>query len=239
MNAEKTPFHQSTIDTGSIESLVNVSEVHLNVSQEVIVTTEDKMRLCLSEHLKRMEKRKSWVAPLGILGAIVVTLVTSTFKDMGLDAATWKAVFIITGLISLCWLIHSVKESWNSEKMEDIINRGGGILKIQLYNSTSEEDLDQETEVRVSLDGVWNIFKAGGVVSLSPGESITLIPGCYHQFWAEGERVLVGEVSSVNDDQQDNRFHQPMSRFPEIEEDEPPLHLLTSDYSNYYRAGVS
>ena len=121
MNTEKTPSHQSTINTGSIESLVNVSEVHLNVSQEVIVTTEDKMRLCLSEHLKRMEKRKGWVAPLGILGAIVVTLVTSTFKDMGLDAATWKAVFIITGLISLCWLIHSVKESWNSEKMEDII----------------------------------------------------------------------------------------------------------------------
>ncbi len=124
-------------------------------------------------------------------------------------------------------------------KMEDIINRGGGILKIQLYNSTPEEDLDQETEVGVSLDGVWNILKAGGVVSLSPGESITLVPGCYHQFWAEGDRVLVGEVSSVNDDQQDNRFYQPMSRFPEIEEDEPPMHLLTSDYINYYQAGVS
>ena len=51
--------------------------------------------------------------------------------------------------------------------------------------------------------------------------------------------MLVGEVSSVNDDQQDNRFYQPMSRFPEIEEDEPPMHLLTSDYINYYRVGVS
>ena len=30
------------------------------------------------------------------------------------------------------------------DKMEDIINRGGGDLKIQLYNATPKEELDQE-----------------------------------------------------------------------------------------------
>jgi hypothetical protein len=121
-------------------------------------------------------------------------------------------------------------------KMEDIINRGGGILKIKLYNSNKDEELDEESDVGISLDGVWHNYAAGSIVSLSPGQSITLVPGCYHQFWAEGERVLVGEVSSVNDDKQDNRFLEPMSRFPQVEEDQSMLHLLISDYSRYYRA---
>lgn len=121
------------------------------------------------------------------------------------------------------------------QKTEDIINRGGGILKIKLYNSTEDEKLDEKGEVRVSLDSIWYTFKAGSTVNLKPGESITLVPGCYHQFWAEGARVLVGEVSSVNDDQHDNRFFEPMSRFPDIDEDETPVHLLVSDYHHYYR----
>ncbi|MFN2160007.1 MAG: D-lyxose/D-mannose family sugar isomerase [Anaerolineales bacterium] len=121
------------------------------------------------------------------------------------------------------------------QKMEDIINRGGGILKIKLYNSTEDEKLDISGDVRVSIDSIWHTFKAGGTASLKPGESITLVPGCYHQFWAEGERVLVGEVSSVNDDQRDNRFLEPMSRFPDVDEDEPPLYLLVSDYHRYFR----
>jgi len=47
--------------------------------------------------------------------------------------------------------------------------------------------------------------------------------------------VLVGEVSLVNDDNADNRFHESLARFPDIEEDEPPLYLLVNDYGRYYR----
>ena len=122
MNTEKTPPQESNINIGSIKGLVVASEVHLmNLPQEVIVTTEDKVRLCLSQHLKRMEKKKRWVAPFGILAAIILALVTSTFKDWGLDAATWRAIFIIAGVLSLSWLIYSVKEALGSEKIEDII----------------------------------------------------------------------------------------------------------------------
>lgn len=122
MNNKKTSPQPSSINTGSIENLIKVYKVHLNLSQEVIITTEDKVKLCLSEHLKRMEKRKSWIAPLGILLAITVTLVTSSFKDVGLNSATWKAIFIITGLISFGWLTYSVWEACHSKKMIDIIS---------------------------------------------------------------------------------------------------------------------
>lgn len=121
-------------------------------------------------------------------------------------------------------------------KTEDIINRGGGVLAIRLYNATDEGELDN-TPVAVSMDGVRHTVTPGTVVRLEPGESITLTPGMYHEFWGEGGRVLVGEVSSVNDDNTDNRFYQPVGRFPDIEEDEPPLYLLVGDYDGVYRPG--
>jgi len=122
MNDAKKPPQQSSINIGSLEGLVNISEVHLNVSQEVIVTTEDKIRLCLSNHLDKMEKKKSWLVPIGILVTIILTLVTSDFKDRAFKAATWQAVFIISGIISLIWLIYSVKDALQSKKAEDIIS---------------------------------------------------------------------------------------------------------------------
>ena len=120
------------------------------------------------------------------------------------------------------------------DKTEDIINRGGGRLVIQLYNSTEDEGL-ADTDVRVSTDGVERTVKAGDTVVLSPGESITLPSRLYHKFWGAESRVLVGEVSLVNDDQTDNRFYEPVGRFPEIEEDGPPLYLLVNDYPKYYQ----
>ncbi|MEN8156285.1 MAG: D-lyxose/D-mannose family sugar isomerase [Bacteroidota bacterium] len=119
-------------------------------------------------------------------------------------------------------------------KMEDIINRGGGNLVIDLYDSDSEENFSQD-DFMVKMDGISHHLKAGSSVTLTPGESICLHQGLYHRFYGEqGKgRVLVGEVSAVNDDSTDNRFKEPVGRFPEIEEDEAPLHLLASDYKNY------
>jgi hypothetical protein len=77
--------------------------------------------------------------------------------------------------------------------------------------------------------------EAGGKAVLTPGESICLEQGMYHRFYGEkGKgRVLVGEVSMVNDDTSDNFFYEPVGRFPVIEEDVQPLHLLVSDYKKF------
>ena len=118
---------------------------------------------------------------------------------------------------------------WN--KMEDIINCGGGNLMIKLYNSTADEQL-ADTDVVVSMDGVQHTFPAGHVVTLHPGESITLTRGLYHRFWGEEGKgtVLVREVSMCNDDSNDNRFYDSVGRFPTIEEDEAPFRLLCNEY---------
>ncbi len=129
---------------------------------------------------------------------------------------------------------HVAPMHFHWSKAEDIINRGGGRLVLQLYNSTDDELLDN-TVVEVSVDGEKRSVPAGGIVTLENGESITLTGGIYHKFWAEGARVLAGEVSSVNDDNTDNRFLDAPGRFPEIDEDVPPVHLLCIDYDKHYR----
>jgi hypothetical protein len=115
-------------------------------------------------------------------------------------------------------------------KQEDIINRGGGDLVVQLWNSSPEQGL-ADTEVEVRVDGLLRRLPAGGEVVLSPGESVCLPTRLYHRFFGAGETVLVGEVSQVNDDHTDNRFLEPLGRFPQIEEDEEPWRLLVSDYA--------
>jgi hypothetical protein len=119
------------------------------------------------------------------------------------------------------------------QKMEDIINRSGGRLVIELWNGEkASEQIDESSEVTVSIDGIRRTVPAGGKVVLEPGESICLTPYLYHKFYAEkgSGAVLAGEVSRVNDDQHDNRFREPLPRFPDLEEDEPPLHLLCTEY---------
>jgi len=119
-------------------------------------------------------------------------------------------------------------------KMEDIINRGGGNLVMELFGSDEKENFSKKA-IQVKVDAVLRTVPPGGAVILTPGESICLEQGIYHRFYGEkGKgRVMVGEVSAVNDDTSDNRFYETVGRFPAIEEDAKPLHLLVSDYPKY------
>lgn len=117
------------------------------------------------------------------------------------------------------------------KKMEDIINRGGGTLVFKLWNASADEAL-ADTEVEIYRDGRRYMVPPGEAVLLEPGESLTLYPRCYHEFTVlEGSgTALVGEVSMCNDDLTDNRFYEPLGRFPQIEEDEAPYRLLCTEY---------
>jgi len=72
--------------------------------------------------------------------------------------------------------------------------------------------------------------EAGGTLILGAGESITLTPYLYHTFYSVDGHGLIGEVSSVNDDDTDNYFKEPLPRYPEIVEDEAPFRLLCTEY---------
>lgn len=118
---------------------------------------------------------------------------------------------------------------WN--KMEDIINKGGGNVYIRVYMADDKEGLSDEP-VTVHCDGKMLTVPAGSQIMLKPGESITIPPYLYHDFEVRkgSGAVLLGEVSMCNDDETDNRFYQSIGRFPKIEEDEEPYRLLCNEY---------
>jgi len=123
-------------------------------------------------------------------------------------------------------------------KMEDIINRGGGTLVFELSWAGEDDQLTTQP-VQISMDGKEQRFQPGELVYLEPGQSICLPPKLYHRFYAlEGRGpVLCGEVSTVNDDQSDNRFLEPLGRFPEILEDQQRYRLMVGDYSTFLSGG--
>lgn len=118
-------------------------------------------------------------------------------------------------------------------KAEDIINRGGATLVVELFGSDDQGRFAPDRGGMVRCDGVARTFAPGEKLRLAPGESVTLMPGDWHAFWGEGGDVLIGEVSTVNDDLTDNIFVDPIGRFAKIDEDEPPMHLLVSDYDRW------
>lgn len=162
------------------------------------------------------------------LGLFLVTVRNGNAEDLG--RRTGGMVYAEKIMISRENQISPMHT--HAVKTEDIINRGGGDLIVQLYNATPESDL-AESDVTVVCDGVRRTVSAGGTLCLKPGESVTLEPYCWHRFWFEGGRVLMGEVSLVNDDNTDNCFNEPLGRFPTVEEDAAPLHLLVNDYARF------
>ncbi len=116
-------------------------------------------------------------------------------------------------------------------KTEDIINRFSGLLAMELYWADKDNKLDKKTPIQVRKDGILYTYEPGEVVYVEVGESITLPPRLYHRFWAEQGHgnLIVGEVSSINNDYEDNYFYQPVPRFSAIEEDEPRSTYLCNE----------
>jgi len=74
-----------------------------------------------------------------------------------------------------------MKRSHVDEVMaEDIINRGGATLALELFESDQNDDIDTAADVTVVCDGVKRVQPAGAELALSPGESVTLLPGNWH-----------------------------------------------------------
>jgi len=176
-----------------------------------------------------------------MLGWDITDFGSGDFKNKGLFLFTLRNGKMNSGGKSYAEKIMIVDENQETpmhfhwSKMEDIINRGGGNLVIEVYNSTADNGLDFVSPVHLKIDGIKRSFSAGGKITLTPGESVCFEQRIYHRFYGEPGKgkVLVGEVSMVNDDNTDNCFLEPAGRFPEIEEDVTPDHYLVSDYQKF------
>jgi D-lyxose ketol-isomerase len=193
--------------------------------------TADEMRARRGEARAILERGLGWdVTDYGQgrfakLGLVLFTLRNGRLADLRRGAGMCYAEKLLISREGQVAPMHR-----HVVKAEDIINRGGATLALELFASGPDGGIDRTAEVAVPADGLTRRLPAGGVLRLAPGESVTLMPGDWHAFWGEGGDVLVGEVSTVNDDLTDNVFAEPVGRFPEVEEDEAAARLLVSDY---------
>jgi D-lyxose ketol-isomerase len=116
----------------------------------------------------------------------------------------------------------------HKRKKEDIICRRGS-LSFELWTEIPSAE-GQGKSASVQRNGTSFTFNNGESFTIQAGERITLPPGLYHSFWPASEDTIIGEVSTANDDANDNFFVDPnIGRFPEIIEDEPALIRLLSE----------
>ncbi len=146
-------------------------------------------------------------------GAVLFTIRNGLFDGSAGCPYAEKLIFMKEG--------QTLPNHFHKKKTEDIINRSGGVLLIRVWNSLPDGSVDRINDVRILTDGIEKTVPAGSFVEITRGNSMTIYPGLYHLFTPRkgcGD-IIVGEVSSINDDRTDNYFEESRSRFVPIEED--------------------
>lgn len=117
MTGEQTPM---VVD---IQQSVGTSNIHVNVKQNFILVTEDRLRLCLGECLRRLVNREAWIGPVTTLLALVTTLATSTFHAYaGLTADVWQAIFVLLTLATSVWLWRSLAQLRGMPTLDTVVD---------------------------------------------------------------------------------------------------------------------
>lgn len=113
-----------------------VQRVDTNVRQQIIITTADKARLCLTQALARMERRSSWIAPAGILVTLAVVFPTTTFNDfLGFSKEYWRALFTFVFVATCVWLLRALFSIRRSISIDEIVDQ----LRTDSFAPISEE----------------------------------------------------------------------------------------------------
>ncbi len=110
------------------EDITSQLTVNKNLSQEIIVTNTDKVKIILSDHHKIIKRKIEWLNPLGIFVTVLATLLTAQFNKVvwGIEAVLWKAIFVVTGIAafgySIYLIIYAIKY-FNNGTVEEFIEK--------------------------------------------------------------------------------------------------------------------
>lgn len=130
-----------------------------------------------------------------------------------------KLMYAREGMVTPCHCHH--------RKKEDIVCRWGELAVTAWPGPPAECEGSAFT---LLLDGARQSITAGQTLVLHAGQRVTLPPHVFHEFVPASPECILGEVSTANDDQNDNFFLDPdVGRFPRVVEDEPALYPLVGE----------
>lgn len=111
---------------------------------------------------------------------------------------------------------------YHKSKKEDIICRSGSML-VQFWRwGPNTSNITDTFEVKVN--GQYKTITSGDKITLQAGERVTIERLMWHEFYPTSDECIIGEVSTANDDLNDNFFeNSAVGRFSKIDEDEPAL----------------
>lgn len=101
-----------------------VNRVYTNTKSDLIEITDDKLKLILSDFIKRIKKTHDWLIPFSILLTLLITFLTTEFSIdfLGISRSTWSTIFILIFIISVIWLFISAFNCINKKRLNTLEN---------------------------------------------------------------------------------------------------------------------
>jgi hypothetical protein len=127
VGSKRLPRHQSTGPSATVDLLhegLKRSAVHVNLGQEMIILTEDRLRLDLNELCDSTTYRRGWHAPAGMLITQVAAFVTSSFHDtVGVSGQQWEALFCALIVVTAFWLLAAFIRGHRASSADSLIEK--------------------------------------------------------------------------------------------------------------------
>ncbi|MDZ7689642.1 MAG: hypothetical protein U5K69_00485 [Balneolaceae bacterium] len=110
--------HKSGFNLGSIDE---ETHVHVNVEQQLIVITEDKLRNHLNKNIPEITGKTGWIPALTLVIAFLIPLLTSDFNNWVFEPIVWEVLVVIGLILSFCRFLYIIYKNHNSKTVEDLI----------------------------------------------------------------------------------------------------------------------
>ena len=121
---DNDPMTTTVVQKPALEQIQDkmINATYINIGQDLIITTDLKVRPVLENGLRQAGRNREWFAPAGMLMTLVGSLVNSTFRDLVLSKYTWEALYVLLAIVCFGWLIKSAIDAWNCPSKDELIS---------------------------------------------------------------------------------------------------------------------
>lgn len=121
-----------SLKIATTKNAVQNSTININV----ISITEEKLKLILTDHIKKLRKSKDFLSSASLFVTLVGVLLTADFHVEGVSSDTLHGILFVITLLSFAYFVYVV---WNCYKHRDDVDN---IMEdIKTYSAISNLDI--------------------------------------------------------------------------------------------------